>query len=235
MKSLFYFLVLVLPLSIAPPLQAQKFFYSDLLLEGNSEAFPLLDIHRGLDEDFRRGRYSFAIGRAEAGVHWGNTSVGVLARYEMFVNGSKDAMELIWRNEADQAIPADRHWDLALDVNQVSLHGLVIRQQFSVTEGLSFSAALQLLEASHMVDGHLQGHIETFDNDYQGQLHLDYLYTQDKVLKRRTENRQGQGAAAQARPDGRPGEPAGLGRGSDAGPGRAHRLRRGAAGGAVGR
>lgn len=177
------------------PSWAEPVFYSSLSIESYSESFPVYDLATGLGQEFQTGKTHFAIGRMENGVRYNNAAVALVHRYEAFVSTSKAASELIWRNEADQSIPSGRQWPLSLRVNQVSMYGLALSYGVDLIPALRLSVSLQLLRAREMYDGEISGFIETYPDDYQGRLHLDYFYTRDVVWDRPTARRYGEGGA----------------------------------------
>ncbi len=169
--------------------------YALLWAESHSDAFPVHDLVWGMGRDFRPGEQHLGFGRAEAGVRYGDVSVGALYRYEVYARSSRSASELIWRSETDRDIPAGRRWPLRLDINQVSMRGVAFGYTFSPTPSLTLTTHFQLLNATEMIDGQVSGGIDTYEEDYQGQAHLSYFYTRDALWDRPTKRRRGRGAA----------------------------------------
>lgn len=182
-------------LCLCGQLRAASSFYVHQFLEGHSDSFPVHSLVHGLDEHFRSGEFNFVVNRTEAGLRRGDTSWGVLYRYEAYADASRAASELIWRVDTDQDIPAQREWPLQLQVNQVAMQGMVVSRRVDLADGLALTTAFQLLHATQMMDGSVQGHITTYDDEYEGQLHLNYFYTRDALWDRPVDRRRGQGLA----------------------------------------
>ncbi|MFN3713634.1 MAG: hypothetical protein ACK4SX_08245 [Alcanivoracaceae bacterium] len=182
-------------LGVCGQVRAASGFYAHQFLEGHSDSFPVHSLIHGLDKHYRSGEFNFVVNRTETGLRRGETAWGVLYRYEAYADASRAASELIWRVETDQDIPAQRDWPLQLQVNQVAMQGMVVSRRVDLADGLALTAAFQLLHATQMMDGIVQGHITTYDDEYQGQLHLHYFYTRDALWDRPVDRRRGQGLA----------------------------------------
>lgn len=187
-------LVLILLLA-GSPVHAGPVPYGLLHVETHSDAFPVRDLIRGIGRQFRPGEQHVGFGRAESGVSFGRAHLGLLYRYEVFAHSSRSASELIWRSETDQDIPAGRYWPLRLAINQVAMHGVTAGYLFRPTASLTLSGNMQLLKATEMIDGHVNGAIATDAADYQGQARLQYFYTRDALWERPTNRRYGTGLA----------------------------------------
>lgn len=182
-------------LCLCGQLRAAPSLYVHQFLEGHSESFPVHSLVHGLDDQYRSGEFSFVVNRTEAGLHRGDTAWGVLYRYEAYADASRAASELIWRVDTDQDIPKPRDWDLRLQLNQVAMQGLVVSHRMTLADNLTLTAAFQLLHATQMIDGSMRGDITTYDDEYEGQLRLNYFYTRDSLWDRPVNRRRGQGLA----------------------------------------
>jgi hypothetical protein len=160
-----------------------------------SDSFPINDIVKGIDNNYKPGDSNFVFALAEVGADYNGFILSLLWRYDAYIDLAKDSDRVIFLSESDEDIPAGKHYQIDLSANQIRSRGLRAGFKQHVFKQLEITTSLQWLESYEMTDGSIKGYIDTYEDDYQGQLHLDYVYTEDHVWDREVDEVNGQGFA----------------------------------------
>lgn len=174
--------------------QTQNIYY-DMQLYGHSETAPISQIV--LDEfegpSFDGGDTSFTFNRWEIGGVYRGLKLAAIARYDYYLNYSRDVAALVYAESNDLPVETNRRYDLYLDAFHARTQGLKLGYEFTNMSNMSVAFDLSLLRVGSFIDGDIKGGVTVFDDDYQGEINLDYVYDKDKLLDRVNDKPEGNG------------------------------------------
>ena len=174
-------------ISFSSVLQANETeFYFDSNLYGHSQTSSItqivLDEFEG--EDFDGGEHSFTHNIWEIGGVYKGLKLAAVARYDYTLNYTEDVAELVFREKNDKPIETNRTYDLYLDVLHMRSTGLKFGYQYKINNDIKISADASWLQVTSYMQGFIDGRVEVTDDDYVGDIALDYVYSKDKLLDR---------------------------------------------------
>jgi len=172
-------------------------FYLSSKVFGYSETAPIAQIV--IDDfegpDFDGGNHSFTHNVWEAGAIVNGFKLAGIARYDYALNYTRDLAYLVYADKNEVPIEKNRPYELNLSVFHARTAGLKMGYQFDIHEDMHWGVDVSYLEVSTFLDGDIDGAITVLDDDYQGDIHLDYVYDSDKLLDRQADKPEGQGFA----------------------------------------
>ena len=178
-----------------------------LFVEGEgfayTESAPIIDLLDGLEtERFRAGGdEAFTHNVLRAGVGWKGWRLAGVARYDYTIAYSPDTANAL---VARVAIP-DGPKDVVLKANHTQGYGAELWREIGIGERFRVDVGLQVFRATTITDGRLSGSVVTEGGDIaSGTLELDYVYTDDLLLRRVLPDRSGTGVSLNLRADWQP-------------------------------
>lgn len=159
-----------------------------------SEIMPIEQLLEDMEgSEFESGDVAFTHNLLEAGASYGNFELAVFARYDYYLDFSSDTAELVYRDKNDLPVGTNRSYDIDLEANHLRATGLKLAYRFVPLENLRIKAAISYLQADKLVDGDIRGTVATTANDYNGELKLDYAYSEDLLFDREAQEPDGSG------------------------------------------
>lgn len=114
-------------------------------------------------------------------------------RVDYALNFTPDTAYIIYADENNIPLDANRSKNVFLHANHIEGHGVSFIYNGKQIENFEYSFGFSYLYASKMIYGKLQGDITTLDADTQGDLLLDYHYSEDVFFDRKSESMSSQG------------------------------------------
>lgn len=145
-------------------------------------------------DNYDRGQHSFTHNLWELGGLYDSFKVAVLARYDYTLNYTEDVADLVYADRNDIPIGKNRTYDLYLDAVHMRSTGLKLGYEYAVSDSFSVSIDISGLQVTSYITGDINGLVEVTDDDYVGDIHLDYVYSKDKLLDRVADRPKGYGA-----------------------------------------
>ena len=186
----------------AIPLSAQDLgLYLESFDHAYSETAPVkrivLDDMEG--DGYEAGKHSFTHNRWELGAKYKQWKAAYLIRYDYYLNYSEDAAELIYADKNDIAIEKDRQYQVWLEAIHARTTGLKLGYEWQANSNFSAALDVSFLQAKSYIDGELGGDFAVLQDDYSGQVSLDYVHDKDRLLKRVVDRSVGYGFATDLR------------------------------------
>lgn len=157
--------------------QTQAFGYSQ-----ENGIYPLV---KGDKIAYTPAKHAFTLNQAEMGVRYQQFSFSLLARYEWYLRFSPDTMLLYGESVNRQDMQASKRYDVDLRVEHLISQGIKLAWTSDPTQPFIWHVSASYLQAQEMMSGRLHGQVgQTGKSDYDGLLELDYVYSEDVLLKR---------------------------------------------------
>jgi len=144
---------------------------------------------------FDGGEHSFTHNVWELGVTRAGWKLAYLIRYDYSLDYNPDTAALVYSDKNDLSIEKNRIYDVDMQLIHTRTNGLKVGYDWQVTERFNFQLDATYLETSRLLEGKVTGQFEVANDDYMGQLDLDYVYSKDELLERAVENPNGRGYA----------------------------------------
>jgi hypothetical protein len=151
--------------------------------------------------DYAGGKRSFTHNNWESGVRFKQFKLATIARYDYVLSYTQDVAELIYADKNSKQIETNREYDLYLDVLHARSYGFKFGYSFSLLPSLTMGVDVSALKLTSFMDGKITGNILVGDDSYDGDIFLDYVYSQDKLLDRIADKPSGYGYAVDVRWD----------------------------------
>lgn len=164
-----------------------------------SETVPLESaLHDWEGDAFRPGERQWAWSWLEAGVQWGNFSLGYVLREHYDLRFTPDTADLYWRNANQTDLPVDRVYDLNLYADHFKAQGMRVAfldgVEFNHFGSLQYRVGVSYWQADDLINGTLVGQAQAIaDNDYVYQADLAYHYSEDRLFERQVAEPDGSG------------------------------------------
>ncbi len=207
-KTLFYITSIYIYLFLTPVVDAKEkskvfinattFNYSEM-----SPIKQLVDELRGPRVD--EGEIAFTTSDLESGIKYKHFSIAAFARLYYYLEHTPDTALLFWQDRNDQPFDFDRTYDIDLYANHVRGNGIRFGfhnsfdleiANINLKRKINYVVKYSRITGKKMVDGRLVGYLsrssETPDN-IEGELFLDYAYTEDKIFDRPENDIEGKG------------------------------------------
>ena len=161
-----------------------------------SESLPLSTFtkDRFARDDFDpKGETSYTFNSIFLGLRKGSWEVGTLARYDAFIDYSRDMAELYVASELDETVP-DGRYDISANVNHVASYGGRLGYTANFFDKLDTTLRVSGLVAKNPLIGTVEGEL-IFDDGTSGNIALDYSYIDDLIFDREVNDPTGYGVA----------------------------------------
>jgi hypothetical protein len=149
--------------------------------------------------DYAGGNRSFTHNIWESGVRFKQFKLATLARYDYVLNYTGDVAELIYADKNDKQIQTNREYELYLDVLHARSYGFKFGYSLSLLPSLTMGVDVSALKLTSFMDGDITGNVLVGNDSYDGDIYLDYVYSQDKLLDRIADKPSGYGYAVDVR------------------------------------
>lgn len=160
----------------------------------HSQAAPVKQFFNNLEGPaMRSGNYAFTHTQAEIEKKWKNVSFGVFNRYDHFLEFNNDTAYLVHADKNKLPVQTNKTFDVYLKANHIHSKGIHLSYLLNITPKINTKLRINYLRADKMTDGELKGTLTTNEDDYIGNLYLDYGYSKDHLLKREEESVLGEG------------------------------------------
>ena len=151
---------------------------------GYSETAPVHQLINDFEGPyFEGGKHSFTHNIWEIGGDFNGFKAAYFLRYDYYLNYTQDAAEIIYGDKNDISIEKNRDYDIYLDVKHIRADGFKVGYESQVFEPLDIGIDVSYIEVNQVTEGVVQGHFIAEDDNYIGQLDLDYIYSKDKLLE----------------------------------------------------
>ncbi len=196
-ESPFKLFSLILLSLVSLKLAAQPItFYLSVDSKQYAEPAPIHVLRNEFKKSFHPGSRAFSYNALELGVHSGPWQIGLISRYDYLAEFSPDTAELIHLSEINGPVEKNREYNIFLRVNHIKANGIKLAYQFKPFYSLQSKLSLSVLEAKELTLGTVYGSVSAFNDDsVQGAIDVDYVYTEDKLLKRPVSPPKGYGYA----------------------------------------
>ena len=122
-------------------------------------------------------------------------SIAFISRRNYFLNFTHDTARFIYKQENDLDTGKNDTYDIHLTANNLTANGLRIGLFSSVKNTFKYSIGLSLLRGTNMTTGSLQGYVDSRNERIDGQLVLNYQFTDDVFFGRESSTALGYGFA----------------------------------------
>lgn len=161
-----------------------------------SEAMPvaqLVDELKGAPPN--KGDIAFTHNKVELGVALNDFELSFFQRYDYYIEFSPDTIDLWYSVENAKDIDKNRAFDILIQANHQRSSGATLAYTHKFDQSFQVKLAVSYLHADRLVDGVLAGSVVTSDEDYVGDVYVDYNYTDDILFDREVEPVNGDGYA----------------------------------------
>ena len=169
--------------------------YTDTSVLAYSEAMPIMQFIDNLEGPSPdKGDIAFTFNKVEVGANYGNWNLGFFARFDYLLEFSEDTLAVAYADANDQDFPTGRQLHVELKPNHIEARGFGVGYRFKLPKGISVFSRINYLTSDALTDGFLTGTLtEVSEDDYEGDLRLDYYYEEDLILDRPVETVSGAG------------------------------------------
>lgn len=162
------------------------FHYTNI--EGYSENLSIYNLINEQQSQSGDSEFSFTLDETVAGVKYGNWNLATFFRYEWYLNYSADTMRLYQDSLAGSDMQQSKSYQVDLEVEHLRSQGLRLGWYKELNNNFAAHMAASLIDARKMMSGSLTGSaLKSSSGDYQGQLQLDYTYSEDVLFDRQAE------------------------------------------------
>ena len=152
---------------------------------GYSETAPIKQIVDDMKGPyFDGGEHSFTHNIWETGVKRNGWKAAYIIRYDYALEYTPDTAEIIYNDKNDISLEKNRTYDVDLDLIHSRSTGFKFGYELEVKPQLFIGMDVSYLETNRFLQGDVTGHFSADDNDYTGEVALDYIYTKDYLLNR---------------------------------------------------
>ena len=169
-------------------MRANSFAFSESMPVGQ-----LVDELRGAPPN--KGDIAFTYNKAELGVTLEDFELSFFQRYDYFIEFSPDTIDLWYGVKNAKEIDENRIFDISLRANHQRSSGVTLAYTYKLEQSFQVKLAASYLYADRLVNGVLTGRVLTFDEDYIGDIYVDYNYTEDILFDRKNDAITGEGYA----------------------------------------
>lgn len=135
-------------------------------------------------QDVEPGEYALTRNYSEIGFAIGQMSLAGFARREYLLRFSQDTFDLVYRDKNDLPIDSGRNYAIDLEVSHVLAKGLKVGYDIQPFWGVKSRIEFNVFEAEEVLFGGLKGYLGSTNGRINGDLLLDYNYTEDVILDR---------------------------------------------------
>jgi len=159
--------------------------YFDSHMFGYSETAPIKQIVDDMKGPyFDGGDHSFTHNIWEMGVKRNGWKAAYIIRYDYALDYNPDTAEIIYGDKNDISLEKNRVYDVDLDLIHSRSTGFKLGYEWQVKPKLFIGMDVSYLETNRFLKGDVSGEFSAADNDYTGEISLDYVYTKDYLLSR---------------------------------------------------
>ncbi len=148
-----------------------------------SETVPIAAWFDELDGPTRRGERAFTSQRLTSGLRHGPWLAQLSSRYDTYLQFNPDTFEAAYRNENDLGLVSGQQYPIALQGEHLRGNALSFGY-VGQWQQLEWRLVAGYLRANEMFDGSMSGVVSDDGERYQGQAHLDWVYSEDLLLDR---------------------------------------------------
>lgn len=134
------------------------------------------------------GNFAFTHNQAELSYKEGRFELSLFARYDYYLRFNRDTVDLAYQYKNDLPLDEGRVYQLYLDAKHIRANGVGYSYYFSPAAKWSSKVRLNLLRALEVKEGGMQGFLVSREDDYDADIGLDYIYSEDTLLKRPPES-----------------------------------------------
>lgn len=178
--------VLALNLSLYPIPEPDKEWqvFSNVTVNGYVEDNSVYQLVKGNKGEYDYGsEYAYTFNQAEFGVGYKDLSLAVFSRYEWYLDYSSDTFKVHAQTTNREDVDENDTYNIHLEANHLISEGIKLAYSPSITDNFHTHFAVSYLNAKELMDGKLWGAFtKKGRTDYQGQLYLDYSFTDDELL-----------------------------------------------------
>ena len=171
-------------------------FYFDSHMFGYSETAPIKQIVDDMEGPyFDGGKNSFTHNIWELGVKKEGWKTAYIIRYDYALEYSPDTAEIIYGDKNNVSLEKNRIYDVDLSLIHSRSTGFKFGYEWQVKPNFFIGMDLSYLETQRFLKGDITGQFSASEDDYTGQIDLDYVYREDKLLGRKVKVPTGRGYA----------------------------------------
>lgn len=115
-------------------------------------------------------------------------SGNIVFRYDYYLDFTPDTAQLFYADKNEVPLDRRRDYDIDMKANHASGSGVKIGYEYFWDENFSTKVNVSFLRMNSLVDGRLWGTLSSetgeSDSSVEGNLRLDYAYTEDRLLDR---------------------------------------------------
>ncbi len=189
---MFTSLALLSGLSLYPmPTGDENTLFHYTNIEGYSENLSLYKLINEQQSQNGASEFSFTLDEAVTGVTYGDWSLATFFRYEWYLNYSADTMRLYQDSLSGSDMQQSKNYQVDLDVEHLRSQGVRLGWHKEINPNFATHIAASLIDARKMMSGSLSGNaMKGSSGDYDGQLEVDYTYSEDVLFDRKAKRTQ---------------------------------------------
>jgi hypothetical protein len=139
------------------------------------------DLHT---QDTSPGEYAFTRNFSEFGFAIGQMSLAGFVRKDYYLHFSQDTFDLVYQDKNKIPFDTNRNYAINLDVAHVQIKGISVGYDFAPIKNVKYRIEANFFDAEEVLFGNIHGFLRSNAGKIQGDLVLDYNYTEDVVLDR---------------------------------------------------
>ena len=187
--TLFFILLIILPVHAV---RADAYFSVDTF--AYSEPVPVDAMINKWNKHFSRGEDALTYNRIELGFTYQGFGIGVLKRYDIALEFSKDTSEFYYLTDNKLPLPVGKQYELDLQVKQTFSDGIRVNRTFQLNPQLKTNVGFSYLRGLWLMQGRMKGNATVVgDKDYDFNFDVNYVYSEDALFDRNVDKPNGQG------------------------------------------
>lgn len=135
-------------------------------------------------QDTTPGEYALTRNVSEVGFAIGPLSLAGFARREYLLHFSQDTFDLVYQDKNNRPFDTSRNYGINLEVSHVLTKGLKMGYDIKPLWGVTSRVEFNAFKAEEVLFGSLKGFLNSSNRKINGDLLLDYNYTEDVILDR---------------------------------------------------
>ncbi len=149
-------------------------------------------IHNLEGNTIHDGDFAYTENKFEIGFLNDNWVFSYIHRYDYFLEFTPDTAHLLYQKNNNSAITQEQY-DVFLYANFLESNGFTLKRKNKFSDNFSIDLALSYLNGIRTKDGYISGNAAATVDEYSASLYLDYIYSEDTILKRKPEKNSAHG------------------------------------------
>lgn len=179
-----FVVTLFLTFSFLSPAKATFIF--EIHSQNFSDNLPIYRFANHLNSRYQSGKLTFTHNELLIGYAWSNYSIAMVERYDYTLHFNPDSLKLAYLSENDLPVEENHLYQVDVDISHTKSKGLRFGLNLPTFYDIKTEIFTSILRGNYVLDGTATGTITTgINNSYQGDVFVDYHYSEDLLLNRK--------------------------------------------------